>query len=155
MKLQLVMYTCASCRSVFDAPALPNGAYGEFLLWSRHGELAYLNAFVDTSLKEVDNFLSHSSPLKNRSPLDRSKILHRVYGRVACDVDERGAPFEINAYPPCPSCGNSIAASWELKDPPRLVAIVVPPVTHRRWSSLSDSQKEEWLNIELVRAKLV
>lgn len=149
MKLQLVKYTCGSCGSVFDAPALTEGAYGEFLLWSREGRMRYLNAFVDPTLKEVDNLLRDCKALEGSSPLERSKFLHRLYGRVACDPDVQGAPFDIDAYPPCPSCHSSKVISWEFKDPPEFVDVDVPIVTHHIWSSLLDGQKEELLCTEL------
>lgn len=143
MKLQLVKYRCASCDHAFDSLALPEGAYGEFLLWSKNGKLAYLNAFEDPTLKEVDNLMTACSSVVSLTPLERSRLLHRIFGRVACDPDDGGAPFEIDAYPPCPKCGRTEIASWEFKEPTEIVEMNPPSVTHNGWATLSADAKRQ------------
>jgi hypothetical protein len=149
MKLPLAKYRCARCDHAFDAPALPEGAYGEFLLWSKNGNSAYLNAFEDPTLKEVDNLLAACNQAKQWTPLERSKVLHHAFGHVACDPDDQGASFEIDAYPPCPQCGGPEIASWEFKDPIKIVEISVLAVTHHRWAKLSEDEKRKAVCAEL------
>lgn len=149
MKLQLVKYRCANCDHTFDAPALPEGAYGEFLLWSKNGKLAYLNGLEDPTLKEVDILLTVCSATKSLTPLERSKVLHRIFGRVACDPDDQGAPFEIDANPQCPACGKAEIASWEFEDSTEIVEMNPPSVTHYGWTALSEDAKKHAVCTEL------
>jgi hypothetical protein len=149
MKLVLVKCKCARCGHIFDARALPDGAYGEFLLWSKNGGLAYLNAFEDPTLKEVDNILACCGPAVSWTPLERSAVLHRIFGRIACDPDDEGAPFEVNAFPACPACGGWDVASWEFKDPAGFVEMNPPVVTHHSWATLSENAKREKVRVEV------
>jgi len=150
MKLELVKYTCANCATSFDAPALREGAYGEFLLWSKNGKIAYLNAFVDPTYKQVDNLLSSHPKTAGLQPLERAKVLRHIYGGLTCDLDDENSPFEIDAYPSCLSCGSQHIASWEFKNPPEILDVPVQPVTHNRWSRLSDAEKLKLLNARLA-----
>lgn len=149
MKLQLVKYRCANCDHTFDAPALPEGAYGEFLLWSKNGKLAYLNGLDDPTLKEVDSLLTACSLTKSLTPLERARVLHRIFGRVACDPDDQGTPFEIDAGQPCPACGKAEIASWEFKDSTETVEVNPPPVMHHGWTTLSADAKRHAVCAEL------
>ncbi|WP_061539176.1 hypothetical protein [Collimonas fungivorans] len=150
MKLELIKYTCARCATSFDAPALGEDAYGEFLLRSKNGEMAYLNAFMDLTYKEVDNLLSSHPKASVLQPLERAKILRRIYGGLACDLDSEMSPFEIDALPLCPSCGSQQMASWEFKNPPEILDVPVSAVTHNCWSMLSDSEKLKLLDARLA-----
>jgi hypothetical protein len=154
MKLRLLKYLCSRCACAFDAPALPEGAYGEFLLWSRNGQIAYLNALKDPTFKEVSHLLALSPVVQEAPSIERAAILHRIYGRMACDKDTQGAPFEIDMPPPCPACGGTEPSSWEFKEPVQIVEVDAQPVTHRLWSSLSHSEKEKALRDELNRSGL-
>lgn len=152
MKLELVRYKCANCATIFEAPALGESAYGEFLLWSRSGEVAYLNAFVDSSYKQIDNLLSSHPKTAGLQPLERAKVLRRIYGGLACDFDDTNSVFELDAHPPCPSCGSQLVASWEFKNPPEIVDVPVQPVTHIRWSLLTDCEKLKLLDAVVLSA---
>lgn len=143
MKIELITYTCANCANVFDAPSLGEGTYGEFLLWSKGGRVAHLNAFEDLSYKEVSNFLEKSPKAHGMQPLERAKILRHIYGGLACDSDEKGFPFEVDAFPPCPKCGSQKMSSWTFKNPPEIVEMSIPSVTHIRWDALNDSEKQD------------
>jgi hypothetical protein len=150
MKLELIEYTCASCEFTFEAAGLGENAYGEFLLRSKRGKLAYLNAIRDPTYKEVDGLLARLPSISRLSPIGRAKILRRVYGVVACDRDDDGSPFEIDAFPICPICRSSAISSWRFKSPPAFVDVEVPPVTHVEWGGLSEVTKVDWLRAELA-----
>lgn len=137
MKLQLLKFFCSSCGSNFDAPALHEWAYGEFLLWSKNARVAYLNAFVDDTYKEVEALLLEVDDFTKASDAQRRETLQRVYGELACDVDTDGDPFNIDSLPPCPHCGSEDVRSWEFPEPTRLIDVDIPAVTHRRWSALT------------------
>jgi hypothetical protein len=151
MKLELIEYTCASCEFTFEAPGLSESAYGELLLRSARGRMAYLNAIRDPTYKEVDGLLAQLPGTSALSPIDRANILRRVYGPVACDRDDDGAPFEIGAFPVCPSCRSNAISSWRFKSPPAFVDIEVPPVTHVEWVGLSEADKVDRLRAELAQ----
>jgi hypothetical protein len=150
MKLEMIEYTCASCEFTFDSPGLGESAYGEFLLRSRGGAVAYLNAIRDPTYKEVDGLLGQLPSTSTLSAIDRARILRRVYGPVACDRDDHGTPFEIDALPVCPSCRSNAISSWRFKNPPVFIDIEVPPATHVEWEGLSEADKDGRLRAELT-----
>lgn len=139
MKLQLIRYICADCDTSFESPGSSENSYGEFILRSRSGEIAYLNALVDKTYDEVDEIISALSP--GTPPFARVQRLQLVYGAAACDRDSRGFPFVIGAKPPCPKCSSQQMASWTFLGPEKQVEIEVPAVAHLLWSSLSNDQK--------------
>lgn len=146
MKTELVSYSCANCANVFDAPSLGEGTYGEFLLWSRSGRVALLNAFEDSTYKEASNFLEKTPKIHGLQPLEKAKILRHIYGGVVCDPDEKGMPFEIDALPPCEKCGSQKMSSWIFKNPPEIVEVTIPSVAHTRWNTLTDAEKQSFID---------
>ena len=149
MILEMLCYTCAKCGHTFDAPALSQNAYGEFLLWSRSGEIRYLNALEDVTFEAVRNLLARSGKLGEVQSLEGAKVLQKLYGDLACDRDDLGFAFEIDSLPPCQKCGSQQMSSWTPKNPPEVVDKNIAPVSHTHWTSLADSEK-----ITLVSAKL-
>src|SRR5689334_16531601 len=107
MHLALATFTCAACAGAFDAPALPDCAYGEFLLWSRNGNSAYLNALEYPTFMEFSSLLAQHPAMQGATASFHADVLHKVYGRLACDMDSQGASFDIGAYPRCPTCGSA------------------------------------------------
>jgi len=152
MKLELARYKCSTCANIYTAPSLGESAYGEFLLWSESGSVAYLNALEDPTFKEVDSLLLLHPKASMLPPLERAKVLRKIYGRLACDVDEHGVPFSIDASPPCPSCGGQQLESWELTNPAEVVDISVKEVTHVHWYALSIEEKYEQLSMNASNA---
>ena len=149
MILEMLSYTCSRCGHTFDAPALSQNAYGEFLLWSRSGEIRYLNALEDVAFQAVRNLLVRSGKLGEVQTLEGAKVLQQLYGDLACDRDDMGVAFEIDSLPPCPQCGSQQMSSWTPKNPPEVVDKNIEPLSHSHWNSLTDSEK-----INLVSAKL-
>ncbi|WP_431822661.1 hypothetical protein [Burkholderia sp. F1] len=149
MKLELMKCKCSACGNDFLAPSLGDGAYGEFLLWSENGKVVYLNAFEDQTFKEVDNLLCLHSKTSALDSLDRAKILHKIYGKLACDRDESGSIFSIEASPPCPVCGSQAIASWESINPAEVVDLELSNVTHFYWNSLTFDEKGKMVDMEL------
>ncbi|MGB8842095.1 MAG: hypothetical protein WCC64_13620 [Aliidongia sp.] len=149
MKLELVKYKCSNCAHEFESPALCDNAYGEFLLWSRGGSSAYLNAFKDKTYKEVDGILLNHPKTSTLNPVERAKMLQRIYGGLACDRDNNNLQFEIGAFPPCPTCGDQKMTSWEFQYPPKIVDVSLSLVTHIHWSGLSNSEKIKLTDISI------
>jgi ribosomal protein S27AE len=135
-------YTCAKCANTFDAPELNPYSYGKFLMRSSSGSTVYLDALQDDTYKEIDNFLLSQEKIRSLNDNDRSEILQRIYGIIACDRDKDGNYFVIGAHPACPNCGAQEMASWEFKQPPEIIDIMIPNVTHKYWSSLNKQEKE-------------
>ena len=141
MKCILTRFVCAKCSNAFTAPEILPGSYGEFLLRSPAGELAYLNGLEDPTYGEVSDLLATLPQIAILAPGKRAGILQRIYGEVACDPGASGLPFSILAMPHCPRCNSQEMASWEPTDPAQVVEIVVPHVTYHRWSALSEDEK--------------
>jgi hypothetical protein len=149
MKLGLVVYTCGHCHSTFEAPSLGEGAYGEFLLRSKEGGLAYLNVFLDPSYKDLDNILASIPMISYLSPSERVKVLRRLYGPLACDLDSNSYPFELDAFPACSECGSRDVVSWEFKNGAEMVEVPVQTLTHFHWSMLPHEDKIEMIKFQL------
>jgi hypothetical protein len=86
MKIELFKCICVNGH-IFSAPSLGEVAYGEFLLWSKNGEVAYLNAFKDPTYKAMENALQALPELSSLRPRARAELLQRIYGPTACDPD--------------------------------------------------------------------
>lgn len=148
MRLHIFKFTCGNCGCEFKSPKMSFDTYGEFLLRSKGGELAYLNAISDPVYQEVDDLLNQLPELQGKSALMLSEFLRKVFG-VACDSDTQGNSFSIGGDPVCPSCGDRNISYWEATEPPEYLEQEWPPVTHVKWSSLSDSEKLNLLANEL------
>lgn len=142
MKLQLVKYKCAQCKSEFKVPHLRSGAYGEFLLRSTSGEVAYLDAMKDSTYDEVFDLIKSHRKIAHQSPNKLAEILRRSYGHIACDKDNQGEHFAIGTSPICPVCKSQDMEYWEVLEPPEFINENIDPVTHNDWNNLSTLQKK-------------
>jgi hypothetical protein len=149
MKLEILKCTCGRCGASFDVPFLGEAAYGEFILRSKGGGIAYLNAFVDATYTDVDNIISVLPSTVGFSPIERAEILTRIYGRVACDPDKDNNFYELDSLSICSFCESSESVSCKIGNPPELVELNVPEVTHDAWFNLTEMQK-----IELVVSEI-
>lgn len=151
MPLAMARYTCANCRHDYRAPALGETTYGEFLLWSAHGAIAYLNAFEDPTYEALGRLIDSHPDMSAWSQTRRADVLRSVYGTVACDRDAHGSVLSIDAAPPCPACGAQSPASWQWCDPPERAGQAVPAITHAAWAALSDAEQRDRLDRALAR----
>lgn len=150
MKIEIFQFVCINGHK-FSAPSLGETAYGEFLLWSINGELAYLNAFEDPTYKAVESALQVHPKTAGLQRGVRARILQQVYGPMTCDPDGSGCPFQLNRMCPCPVCNTQHMVSWGAKTPPEVADIVLNPVTHTRWAALSEAEKALELDKALAR----
>ncbi|WP_350015882.1 hypothetical protein ABNK63_13150 [Rhodanobacter sp. IGA1.0] len=102
--------------------------------------MAYLNALVDPTCKEVDDLIARQSGVEMKATR-RAELLRDIYGQVACDPDEGGRPFRIGRHPSCPVCSSSSMRAWEAAQPALFVDMEVTPVTHSLWESLTEEEK--------------
>jgi len=143
MKLQLFDYKCEPAGHDFQVPELPAAAYGEFLLRDPTGmSTRYLNALADSSFDEVGKILQSLPEGAGLTARKRAEKLHQVFGAVACDSDAEGRPFRIGQHAACPVCGSTVMRSWQESNPDHFVDVDVRSVTHSKWSTLNNDQKE-------------
>lgn len=142
MKIGIAEFTCVNGH-VFEAPELAPEVYGFLLLRSANNFMAFLNAIEDPTFDEVRSLIKTSSHRRHLRGIDRSGILHRIFGELACDTDPKGSVFVIDMPPTCHACGSQEIAAWDFKDPPEIADIDVPHVTHEYWNSLTPEQKKE------------
>jgi hypothetical protein len=139
MKITLAKYCCVDSSHTFEAPLLDEGRYGEFLLWSSTGSVAYLNAFEDLVYSEVRELVENI--MSDADLFQVAELLQKIFGYVACDPDAHGALYSINEHPSCPICGGHRITSWEMIEPKKLVELEILEVTHHGWNQLSSEQK--------------
>ncbi|WP_306353629.1 hypothetical protein [Flavobacterium sp. '19STA2R22 D10 B1'] len=148
MKLGLATYQCADCLHTFDAP-LFREAYGEFLLWSKQGNVAYLNAIEDVVYKEVEDLLWTHPKTLGMSSLNCSNLLQKIYGSLTCDRDQVGNSFEIGTHPPCPLCKSQNMDAWDFKTPSEVIEVEVKPITYTNWVTLTEQEKFRLLDVKI------
>lgn len=139
MMISLGTFTCSTGHP-FEAPLLGDSQYGEFLLWSANGAVAYLNSFKDSTFDEVEREVLSIAPALSKNPLKAADVVQRIFGRVVCDPDSSGQPFEIGAKPRCPLCAASVV-SWEPTYPAKVAELDIPAVTHTEWDQLMPAEK--------------
>lgn len=152
MKLIITCYVCADCYNKFDSPAILPGAYGDFLLRSPEGEMAFLNGLDDEIYTEVSELLESLPSLAGKDSGEIADVLMKIFGTAACDPSPHGLPYSMLAKPPCPICRSQRMASWEHKVPFEVVDIEVPPITHHFWKKLNKREKIEMIQKELDAA---
>jgi hypothetical protein len=133
MKLIIYYYICKACGTEFKSPEVNN--YGEFLLRSENGELAYLNAIEDRVFNTISKILKLTPKYKGNE-IDKVKILHKNFG-FTCDRAKDGTFFQITNNPKCPNCNCSEYSSYGVTSPPENVNLDLEKVTHNFWESLS------------------
>ena len=143
IRLQLYKYRCNHNQHEYEATAMPSFSHGKFLLRSegRRSE-AYLNAIEDPVYEEVDRILKKSPKTKGKDDIQLAAILRSVFS-IACDPDIDGTFFKIGLPPRCPTCGSDEASYWEAFDPPKFLEKDIPHVTHKKWNTLSEKEKED------------
>lgn len=140
MRLHLFEYTCGQCRHRFTAPVLVGG-YGVLLLRSTgRGAEAVVDTFHDPVFDEVSGMLRNAPGVSDLSS-DRRRELTQAVFSVACDPDIDGTPYVVGARPRCPNCGSRTISYWQATEPPQIVDVDVPHVTHERWSRMSGEER--------------
>jgi hypothetical protein len=153
MRLVLYYYVCKACGTKFKSPHI--NQYGQFLMRSDHGELAYLNAIEDSIFNKIGELLEQE-PDYMGNEIDRVKILHDNFG-LTCDPAKDGSSFQITNKPKCPKCHNVSYSSHGETNPPEIVDIDVKQVTHHNWQKITSERQQLILNLiakdDIKRAK--
>jgi hypothetical protein len=138
MRLVLLYYICKVCGTKFTSPSVYG--YGEFLMRSESGDLAYLYAIDDPVFKNFSKQLAATPELANKQQA-KTKALHNTFG-FACDLSIDGTFYQITNKPKCPKCNNINYADFGITNPPESVDLDLSPVTHNLWQSLSKEKQE-------------
>lgn len=147
MKLQYYVYGCEDCGKKFKSPEIISN-YGEFLMRSEKGNIAYLSALDDKVFNEFADKL-HAHPLLcTLERIEQSKILHRIFG-LACDLSSDGTRYEITNKPVCAYCGKKHILTWGPPNPPEYIDLDIKCITHDKWNNLSDTDKLFFIDKEV------
>ena len=154
MRLILItrIYKCEACGRNFDILALPEGTYGEFILYSQDGEMAYWNALTDPVFDEVGDVTKNLPALEFKSEINKSSAYLAICG-ICCDRAKDGSVFQLR--PICPHCNSDRTTFIREPEPMESATVEVPHVTHEHWSQLSTKEREQVLLSELARKKLL
>lgn len=149
MNFLIYRYQCGSCQCWFEHYEMTPVVYGEFLMRSetRRAE-RYLNGLTDPVYEEVARLLRLETSVGSRSEMEQSDLLQTIFG-VACDPDVDGGLFQMNLLPRCPDCGSEEIIHYVAAEPPRIVDLEIPHVTHHRWNALNQAEKLLVLENEL------
>ena len=144
MRLHLFEYTCARCARSFKAPELVGG-YGDLLLRSTGlGTESVVFALSDEAFGEVGRLLDVVGGAEIGS-YRQGELVQEIFG-ITCDPDIDGSRFVVGGKPRCPTCGSHLMQGWRATEPPEIVDIDIPHVSHEKWMKKSLAER-----IELVR----
>ncbi len=145
MKLHYFIYECANCENRFKSPHLTGGGYGDFLMRSEKGDIAYLYAINNDPFQEFSNILEQHSSIQGMKDAQQAKILHKIFG-YACDISLDETRYQITQKPICPACGKCEIKHWGPTNPPEFVEMNVKSVTHEAWNKLQWKEKQDVVN---------
>jgi hypothetical protein len=109
-----------------------------------------LHTYIDNVFSEVEDLVYSQFPELKRDPSKAGEIIQHIFGPVACDPDDGGLPFAIDASPPCKRCGSTNTKSRGFVDPPKIFEMNIPPVTHERWNRLTEQEKAEAVRMSVA-----
>ena len=142
MKPLLFNYLCAQCNNRFKYPGFPDSVYGEFILISESGEIAYLNSFEDKIFDEVRLlFKKYEKNFEKIDKYNEAKIFQEIFS-ITCDQSPSGGTYRIDGSPICPVCKSTKMVSWGETNPPEIAAEDIIPITHKCWNELSLMERE-------------
>ena len=87
MKLHNFNYECGNCGRKFKSPELLGNPYGEFLMRSEKGDIAYLYALDNVVFKEFSDMLAQHSMISGMQDVEQAKILHQIFGFACAPVN--------------------------------------------------------------------
>ncbi len=140
MSAVVFRYSCASCGHTFEASGILDFSYGEFVMRSKEGSEAYLEAITNEVFKEVSEIVEAHPCLVGADERQSGGVIQKIFG-VACDPSPSGNQFHIGMNPVCPSCSSLEMKSWQELYPHMPSSI--PSVTHNRWAAMGECKKIE------------
>ena len=144
-------FCCADCGCHFDAPEVPEFAYGQFVLRTEASDYAaFLDALGDSAFLESYELVKLSHRTTAMNDRQRGDLQQRIFG-VICDPAPNGQTLVIGLAPRCPSCGCRKMASWEQKTP--VQPWCMPLVEHNRWTAMTQQQKADCVD-QAIRMRL-
>jgi hypothetical protein len=145
MKPILYNYRCESCDFTFKVPEITE-AYGEFIMHSdKTNESVYLSGFDDKVFTEVIKLYENNEIVKNTGRVYDAELFQSIFS-VSCDLADDGGQYQIRIMPLCPNCGSRKMASWGPTNPAEYSKEDIKPVTHEKWSKLTDIEKQDLID---------
>lgn len=146
---QVFVYECPSCCEEFEAPVVRGS--GEYLGMRSDGRgtlAVWPNTYANPNPvnDELKATLSQVNVYEHADSARQGKLFKAAMSVVA-DADVDGSRFTVGGMPRCPTCG-SVPEQFHGTD--EMVRQVVPKVSHRRWQSLSDSER-----LDAVRSAVI
>jgi hypothetical protein len=141
VKLQNYEYKCQCCGHQFKAPSLIGTPYGEFLLRSLHGDIAYLLAIDSQHFEAIKQMVKNDPRLISISSLGRAKVLHEIFG-LTCDFAPDGSRYKIGRSPACPNCDSLESLNIGAVDPAEIIEMSIPAVTNLNWDTFDEESRK-------------
>lgn len=147
LALDVVEFTCRACGTSWQIPSMDWTPYGFFLLRSKTGHLAYLEAVDDPVFSEVGRIISDLRPALDAE--GSAALVHCAFG-VTTDPDPTGHPFEIHVRNLCPRCSSR---QWESRRLDSQIEADADPVGHKSWERLTDSERRQGIRDRLAECE--
>jgi hypothetical protein len=131
-------FTCGDCGRQFEHPAIPDFAYGEFILRTeKSGTPAYLNAINDLVFSDLCEMIKSHPSIAGIADSMCAQIKQSIFS-ITCDK-MNGELLKIGSSPKRPHCGSRKMASWM----PLGRFWPLPSVTHEEWNGKDMAEKTE------------
>lgn len=139
MNVHLFAFTCASCGTTFrDVGMLaPSGRL--ILRGEGTGVAIAVDTWSDPVFQEVRDLVASVAP-DGLAPRRLGQLVQVAFS-AACDTDDAGLPYSVDALPRCPSCGSNRMSRWQATEPPVFVEDELREATHDTWRSLSQGDR--------------
>lgn len=146
MSAIMFKYKCVNCNWEFISSGISDFSYGEFIMRSRSGYEAYLNANENLAFREVLQIIRNHNLTRGKNLSESGELAQQVFG-IACDLSPNFERLYIEKPPICNQCGDSNNLSWGVLEPVRISNI--PQVSNNVWSRMTGAQKETAVEEEL------
>ena len=131
-KLRVLEYICGGCGCAYRAGQV-TGSYGTLGFWAETGKYqAVIDAIGDTLIVAVGAAVRGHPAAWSVDDLTCGAITQRVFARLS-DPAPDGSRYSRDTKPACPECGACTPRHWQSREPPELVELEVPDLTHDDW----------------------
>lgn len=154
MNLQIFDAECGNCGQKFKTKELKGNRYGDFLMRSAKGDVAYLYAINDSVFDEFSLLLNQHPEISKMNDTQQAHILHKTFG-YACDLSNNDSQFDITQRPICPNCKVSQLIYWSPTIPPEFIDINITPVTYKKWIASSEEEKRQIIDSALHEKNII
>jgi Zn ribbon nucleic-acid-binding protein len=138
------VFCCDDCSALFPAPSTSGFDYATHILFSKSGcYAAKLYAACDPLCDNLLAQLKSDSQWSNWPEDYQDEILYGLF-EITCDPCPDGSHYRFQLGAKCPSCGSRDTYFSEKHNLVNQVKpIKINLITHEKWNSLSEKEKEE------------